>query len=177
MVEIGLLHGGSAIYWEQRFCPERLDLFDITPSIPALEDYMMRHQLDHVHLHLGISQDDRAAITSILDAPIDAVIDDASHQYAETLASFEAIFPLIRPGGVYIIEDWAWGHAAGWRGWDERPLLSPLIMQLVLMAADERQPIFHVDVTGAFAVIERGYGTLDQNFRVKDYYNPRGLDI
>ena len=38
------------------------------------------------------------------------MIDDASHLYVETKASFEELFPRLRPGGLFIIEDWASGH-------------------------------------------------------------------
>ena len=38
------------------------------------------------------------------------MIDDASHLYEPSLASFETLFPLLRPGGTYIIEDWKWEH-------------------------------------------------------------------
>ena len=42
-------------------------------------------------------------------APPDLIIDDASHLYSETKTSFETLFPQLRPGGLYIIEDWSWG--------------------------------------------------------------------
>ena len=45
-----------------------------------------------------------------VDESIDLVIDDASHLYVETKASFEELFPRLRPGGLFIIEDWASGH-------------------------------------------------------------------
>jgi hypothetical protein len=35
------------------------------------------------------------------------VIDDASHLLDPTRASFNVPFPLVRPGGVYVIEDWS----------------------------------------------------------------------
>ena len=31
-----------------------------------------------------------------------------SHLRDETIASFETLFPRLRPGGQYVIEDWAW---------------------------------------------------------------------
>jgi hypothetical protein len=62
----------------------------------------------------GVDQGDAATLRSIVDkefsGPLDLVIDDASHLYAPTKASFETLFPLLRPGGLYIIEDWAWAH-------------------------------------------------------------------
>ena len=35
------------------------------------------------------------------------MIDDASHLYNETSASFNVLFPRLRPGGLYVIEDWS----------------------------------------------------------------------
>ena len=34
------------------------------------------------------------------------MIDDASHLLDPTRSSFDVLFPLLRPGGVYVIEDW-----------------------------------------------------------------------
>lgn len=73
---------------------------------------------DRVRLHYGMSQGDRAAVGAILDAefgtgPLDMIIDDASHQLDLPRASFEVAFPRLRPGGVYVLEDWGWAHWAG----------------------------------------------------------------
>ena len=40
----------------------------------------------------------------------DLIVDDASHLYRPTLASFEVLYPRLRPGGTYVIEDWAGDH-------------------------------------------------------------------
>jgi hypothetical protein len=57
-----------------------------------------------------VNQEDREAVREIaeheFDAPLDLVIDDASHLYEPTRTSFDALFPLLRPGGLYIVEDW-----------------------------------------------------------------------
>ncbi len=34
------------------------------------------------------------------------MIDDASHLLDPTRSSFNVLFPLLRPGGVYVVEDW-----------------------------------------------------------------------
>ncbi len=44
------------------------------------------------------------------DRQINLVIDDASHLYQETKVSFETLFPLLRPGRLYVIEDWNSDH-------------------------------------------------------------------
>jgi hypothetical protein len=61
----------------------------------------------------GTDQTDATKLHSIvredLEGHLDLVIDDASHLYAQTKRSFELLFPLLRTGGLYIIEDWSWG--------------------------------------------------------------------
>ena len=42
--------------------------------------------------------------------PLDLVIDDASHVLGPTRSSFESLFPHLRPGGTYLIEDWNSAH-------------------------------------------------------------------
>ena len=62
--------------------------------------------------YYGIDQADATALRGIVtdefaDEPLDLVIDDASHVLDPTRASFNVLFPLLRPGGVYVVEDWA----------------------------------------------------------------------
>lgn len=66
---------------------------------------------------------------------LDLVIDDASHLYELTRTSFVTLFPLLQPGGMYIIEDWAWSHRqnaqVGSHPWQDQPALTNLIYQLI----------------------------------------------
>jgi hypothetical protein len=61
-----------------------------------------------------VGQTDTAALDRIVqddfDGPIDLIIDDASHFVSETRISFNALFSRLRPGGVYLVEDWSWAH-------------------------------------------------------------------
>jgi hypothetical protein len=65
------------------------------------------------------NQGDAAGIDKILTESfpdgIDLVIDDASHIGALTCVTFYAVFPHLRSGGIYIIEDWGTGY------WDDYP--------------------------------------------------------
>jgi cephalosporin hydroxylase len=45
---------------------------------------------------------------------LDIVIDDASHRGAWSFASYWALFPRLKPGGLYIIEDWGTGYIEDW---------------------------------------------------------------
>ena len=45
-------------------------------------------------------------LTEAGSAPLDLIVDDASHRGAETAKSFELLWPLVSAGGYYVIEDW-----------------------------------------------------------------------
>jgi hypothetical protein len=43
----------------------------------------------------------------------DLIVDDASHEGMLTRASFDLLWPLVRPGGYYVVEDWQKGMGIG----------------------------------------------------------------
>ena len=93
-------------------------------------------------------------------SPLDLVIDDASHMYQPTKASFEALFPCLRPGGLYVIEDWAWTHWKEFQTQDHPWIAESALTQLLyeLVAAAGSSTLLIANITGfqGFAVIERG---------------------
>ena len=47
-------------------------------------------------------------------------MDDASHDGNLTVATLRLLWPLLRPGGFYVVEDWMVG--LGWPGFDDSML-------------------------------------------------------
>jgi len=45
---------------------------------------------------------------------IDIIIDDASHYGMCSLMSYRHLFPYLKPGGFYIVEDWGTGYWDNW---------------------------------------------------------------
>ena len=72
--------------------------------------------------HWRTDQRDRDKLEAIVaaefDGPLDLVLDDASHLFVPTRTSFELLFPRLAPGGLYVIEDWAWEHWVEFHGRD-----------------------------------------------------------
>ena len=63
------------------------------------------------------AQDDTGFLASLADlGPFDVVIDDGSHLNHHVIASFAALFPHVRPGGRYVIEDIGASYWPGWGG-------------------------------------------------------------
>lgn len=193
LLEIGVFQGGSMPFWNEILQPDKhigIDLCEIT-STPYLENYIDKKGSSGKLLKYygGINQADKKRLFQLyaddFKAPLDIVIDDASHLYAPSKASFEALFPLVRPGGIYIIEDWAWGH------WDE--FFSPdnfwayeipptkLINELVEFAGTDRKRniIKSLAVYEGFVVVERGEAeissanfSIDANIKRRPTYSP-----
>lgn len=119
IVELGIAAGGSTALIALMTQPRKLVACELAPTpVAALAELIERRNLgDIVRPHYGIDQANKDALAKVLDdelgnESIELVFDDASHIYEATLASFEVIFPRLREGGLFVIEDWAADH---WR--------------------------------------------------------------
>jgi hypothetical protein len=184
VVEIGVWGGGSTIFYERLLRPRKHVAIDVSDGVPqALSSHIERFGLrDVVVPCCGVDQGDRDSIRAILDRefgdePIDVVIDDASHRYDATKASFNAIFPRLSADGTYFIEDWGWAH---WRGkyqqyWMDEPALTTLVFELAMNVATwGGYMVRGVDVQHGFVAVRRGSGNLPSNFDVSSLYLSRG---
>ena len=113
ILELGIFQGGSYVFLDKLFKPRRMSAVDIRPQpVGPLLHYVSDKEGRFVHF--STSQSDREVFEHIvrneLADELDLVVDDASHTYEQTKASFEILFPLLRPGGIYVIEDWSWAH-------------------------------------------------------------------
>jgi predicted O-methyltransferase YrrM len=111
--ELGIFAGGSVALTAMLAAPRKLVAIDKLPaSAPTLARFIEARELDHVvRPYYEVDQSDRERLRELVatefgDEPLDVVYDDASHLYEPTRASFEELFPRLRAGGVYVIEDW-----------------------------------------------------------------------
>jgi predicted O-methyltransferase YrrM len=205
--ELGIAEGGSTALVALVAQPRRLVAVELEPEpLDALAAFIQARGLDEiVRPYYGVDQADTARLTEIVDLefgdePLDLVIDDASHQIVETRASFEALFPRVRPGGTYVIEDWSNDHVF-WDGMvramrestDEQKAefvrlmaeqasadagpptrhtpLSQLAVQLLLARASSGDVVERVTVGNEWLIVTRGPAPLEAGvFRVADCY-------
>lgn len=59
------------------------------------------------------------ALKAEIDVEFDVIIDDASHMYGSTISAFNSLFPAVKSGGVYIIED-VLDNGEGGNGWQQK---------------------------------------------------------
>ena len=106
--ELGIFHGGSTLFFAELARPLRIVAIDLKPLErlrARVEDYAARRGLgDAVRTYGEVDQADRPRLAEIFEeafegAPLDLVVDDCSHMYEPTKASFNELFPRLRPGG------------------------------------------------------------------------------
>jgi predicted O-methyltransferase YrrM len=140
ILELGIFQGGSYVFLDKLFKPRRMSAVDIRPQpVAPLLHYLSR--TDNRFVHFGTSQRDgemlRQIILRELADELDLVVDDASHTYEETKTSFEFLFPLLQPGGIYAIEDWSWAHHPNYQSQDarfsKRHALSNLLFEQIML--------------------------------------------
>lgn len=160
VLEVGMLQGGSLVFFDKLYEPEKLVGVDIRRDpIEPLENY--RENRGHILPFYGLSQDD-PELSSILEREfpdgIDLVVDDASHLYELTRATFHLCFPHLKPGGLYVIEDWSWSHQPPSQEpehhWSEKPALTNLIIELIINMPASQQ-IDRITVHRGLAAVEK----------------------
>ena len=192
IVEVGSYDGASSAFLAEIARPARVVAIDVRPEpTSALTDFITRRGLaGALTPHYGVDQSDTARLREIVDdafgatsfdgGALDLVIDDASHLVDPTRATFNCLFPRLREGGLYVIEDWAWAHSAfAARGaWaDQRPLTA-LVFELVLACGSHPRYISSVNVTLDYTVVERGPAPIDRDaFDLTKCFGPRGAAL
>jgi hypothetical protein len=107
-LEIGLWEGGSAKLWEEYFTQAELHFIDI--SFDALK---FRSGRSHYHLCNQESPEELNNFVKVTGGDFDVVVDDGGHTARQQLTSFSILFPKLKSGGIYVIEDL---HSSSWGG-------------------------------------------------------------
>ena len=182
--EIGIKRGGGTAFFYETFRPDRLAAIDLGRPALILERWIDDRALrDQIHTFYGVNQGDSARLDEICEQvfagqPIDLVLDDASHLLEETRASFNALFPRMRPGGAYVIEDWVVLESfKSWEGLlppqfrDTAPM-SDLIKDIVIASAFHSQIISEVVTNSAFVLVRRGEAEIKPGFDIREFAGP-----
>jgi SAM-dependent methyltransferase len=111
LLELGVHRGGSLHLWRDWFPHGTIIGLDVNPVV-------LTAPMDRIRVYQGLQQD-LATLTRIANeqAPdgFDVIIDDASHLGELTKVSFWHLFDRhLKPGGIYVIEDWGTGYWSTW---------------------------------------------------------------
>jgi hypothetical protein len=130
IVEIGVQNGGFLEVLAQYF-PNAANIIgcDINPLCGNLEFEDAR-----ISVIVGdVSSPEVYSRIAIQAKPIDLIIDDGSHNSPDVIAAFINYFPLVRQGGLYVIED---THTLYWEKWHGGVLRESSAQQLFKLLTD-----------------------------------------
>jgi len=98
LLEIGIWEGASLRMWRE--------FFPHPTRIMGVDKYDRGVHIDGVTTWLA-DQADARGLTGLGIAAdrLDVIIDDASHLSSLTIQTFKQLWPFLRPGGVYVVED------------------------------------------------------------------------
>ena len=143
MFEIGVMDGGSLDMWRNYFGPEAtLVGIDIDPKCAE------RVSSPNV-VRIG-SQDDPQFLRSLVKefGPPDIVLDDGSHIGRHQSTSFNALFPFLKDGGLYAIED---THTSYWPDWEGGFQKSGTAIEFTKSLIDQQHAWYHSEPLQGFA--------------------------
>ena len=185
VLEVGVFEGGSAILLADKWESAKIVGIDIRDPNPSVARHIKKMGFsDRISLYYNVSQNDDGRVNRILDQefgrePIDIVIDDCSHIYELTKATFNNVFPRLRPGGYYVVEDWAWAHWKDWqdgtKGWPDQPALTNLLFEVTMISASSSWLISDVYVNSNFFVVKKSMNCPAlQDFNLEKHFVLRG---
>lgn len=106
ILEIGISHGGSIQLWKKYFGPGcQIYAIDINPEC-------LKFAEENVKIFIGSQSDSDFLSDVVRQIPdLDFVLDDGGHFMDQQSVSFEMLFPKVKQGGQYIVED---THTSYW---------------------------------------------------------------
>lgn len=118
-LEIGIYKGSSVKLWEAYFPKAELHFIDIDPNL-----ILYHSKRSQYHFIDQSNVTDLQNFAKTLKKELDVIIDDGGHTMVQQITSLTALFPFVKSGGLYIIEDL---HTSYWKeyggyGSKENPL-------------------------------------------------------
>ena len=99
LIEIGVLKGGSTRTWAQYFPNAQIVGLDLEPTCKENEG-------GNIAIRIGDAADAGFLLAAVEEfGRPTIVVDDGSHRWDHQIASLQTLFPVIKPGGFFVMED------------------------------------------------------------------------
>ena len=150
LLEIGVFRGASLATWREYFPNAKIVGVDIQPTAKQFET-------DRVHIELADQSNlEHLAELAVKHGPFDIVIEDGSHMWEHQTTTLRALFPFVRNGGYYVVEDLQTNYGAlqqKYRGAASETCVAFLKRWMDILVADDL-----VDLTQVEDAFLRTYG-------------------
>jgi hypothetical protein len=176
LLEIGVETGASLRMWQRYFPNGAIVGADINPAtLQFAEDRIAIELLDQSNL------EDLVAL-GVKHGPFDIIVEDGSHEWEHQITTLRTLFPFLKSGGIYIVEDLHTNY--GQRAEQYRGVASMSCMDYLKRAVDLRVADTELDLAGEEDAFLRTYATsmtlsffrrvclIQKAYNSKDYTNP-----
>lgn len=97
MMEVGVADGSCLLAWREVFPNATIVGMDIHPSERACGD--------RIEFHLGDQRERSHCERAAAGRLFDLIVEDATHRLMDTLYTMAYLWPFVRPGGLYVVEE------------------------------------------------------------------------
>jgi predicted O-methyltransferase YrrM len=207
MVEVGVDRGGSTAFFTKLLKPRTLVAIELsTRGKRFINNFLSEQDPEgRIQIHWGVDQSDRVVVPEIVNRafgedPLDLVVDDGSHVLAPSTATFEMLFPRLRPGGLYVLEDWSADQlmerevdnalevdidgqfagrflAAAKESSGNLRRMCVLICQLVITSGRKPDWVSEIRVMDGFCEVRRGSAEIPGNAPIQAYIGAIGSEM
>jgi len=134
LLEIGVAEGASMKMWQEYFSNGYIYGVDKILNFKT--------NLENVFLSEG-DICDKSTIDKLGNLVFDIIIDDGSHIASEQLKAFDNLWDLLRPGGLYIVEDLFTLYDPEWNDQNENSIIDELYLRTkdILVNGDSIQEV------------------------------------
>lgn len=95
LLEVGVADGSSLLAWQEIFPHAKIVGMDIHVASKW-----------HGEFHMGDQRSKEDCERAAAGRQFDAIIEDAVHSLDNTLLTLFYLWPFVKPGGLYIVEEW-----------------------------------------------------------------------
>lgn len=103
LLEIGVCRGGSLAIWREFFLRAK-DIVGIDNDLGQLQPWTHDHYREDARIQVHHMEMPNPSVRGL--GVFDLIIDDGGHGPKAVFPAFELCWPMLNPGGIYIVEDW-----------------------------------------------------------------------
>jgi len=105
--EIGVAGGSSAVLWERYFTHSnaQIHMFDCDETFLENAKGMTGERFTFSNMNVGVDGDVVRALKESCKDEYDVILDDSSHEHGHQIRIIKEAFPLLKQGGLLIVED------------------------------------------------------------------------
>lgn len=141
VLELGVYKGSSLKMWRDYFPKSKIIGADISPECKKLEDLKKQ-----IYIRIG-DLSEVSFLDELGKCQPTIILDDASHKWSHQILAFYRLFPILKDGGIYILEDIVTSFSMFEYGrFNDTNISTFEFLQLITTIVSSGEPLRKVDI-------------------------------